>query len=156
MNSHIMVRHIIGITTFFFLFTLIDTENKSNILSIWVKTIVVYILFVLSTKSKWYFVLPVLALLLVDQTIKKHVAIETEQKRMTPEQELKFKDASRFINVFVTACILTGVVHYAFLQKAEYGPKFSWGTFFLGKKGRCKDAKHVDNLLPISLLPPLK
>lgn len=151
MNSHILVRHVIGITTFFFLFTLIDTENKTNILSIWVKTLVVYILFILSTKAKWFFVLPVLALLLIDQTIKKHVSIEKTQERITEEGEMKFKDVSRFLNVVVTSCIVTGVIHYAFLQKAEYGSKFSWWTFFLGKKGKCKD--YTENMFDIDIMP---
>jgi len=131
-NSHPIARHIVAFIAFFFLFTLIDANNKTNITTIWVKTFVVYILFILTTKSKWYFALPVLGLLLIDQSLKKHISLLQAQNKADPEKVLKYQEISRFINVFVTATIIAGVIHYISLQKTEYGKQFSYIKFFLG------------------------
>jgi len=131
-HSHPLARHIVAFIAFFFLFTIIDTNNKTNMATIWVKTFVVYVLFILTTKSKWYFAMPVLGLLLIDQSIKKHVSLMQSQNKIDIDTTLKYKEASRFINVFVTATIIAGAIHYIFVQKQEYGKSFSYSKFFLG------------------------
>jgi hypothetical protein len=135
--QHPVVVHCFGIVAFFFLFTLLDTNNKTTITSIWVKTLFIYILFVLMTKSKWYFVLPVLAALLVDQTLKKAVAIKEasgEDVTRVREQQQQY---SHYINLTIILVILVGMAHYAILQREEYGEHFSWYTFFMGMS-KCK------------------
>jgi hypothetical protein len=73
MTENNIIRHIIGIIAFFFLFTLVDSNNKLHIGYVWLKTFIVYFLFILMTKSKWYFSLPVLLLIIIDQSIKFHI-----------------------------------------------------------------------------------
>ncbi len=80
--------HAFGLTAFFFLFTILDSNNKSiYLVLVWVKTILIYVLFVLMTKSKWYFIVPVIILLLVDQTIKKDLAFK--KAKQTKEDKLE-------------------------------------------------------------------
>lgn len=75
LQSSLIVKHVTGLVAFFFLFTILDgNSKKAGLLSTWIKTIFVYVIFVLSIKSKWYFAVPVLVLLLVDQSVKVHLA----------------------------------------------------------------------------------
>lgn len=131
-NKSQLVRHIVAFVAFFFLFTIIDGNNKTNILTIWVKTFVVYVLFVMTTKSKWYFALPVLSLLLIDQSIKKHISLSKAQDNIKEDTENRLLSISRILNITVTSIIILGVIHYAILQYNEYRSGFSWITFILG------------------------
>lgn len=133
-KNHPLVLHFVGILAFFFLFTVIDSSNKTTVLNIWIKTIFIYLMFMLLVKSKWYFVVPVLGILLIDQTLKKDIAY---RKQATPEQDITqyeslVKQFSRIANILIICIIITGTIHYAILQKREYKDRFSWMTFFFG------------------------
>lgn len=132
MNSNPLVVHFIGLTTFFFLFTIIDTKNNTHIAMVWLKTLVVYVAFVLMTKSKWYFIIPILVILLVDQTIKKHLAIETERGKDTEKLEIIQEKTSKVIEICILILICVGTLHYMMLQRKEYKENFSFFTFFFG------------------------
>ena len=69
MNDNIVFRHTVGITAFLLLFTTLDSDNKDNVFQTWKKTIMVYFVFLLLTKSKWYFSVPTLFLIVLDQSI---------------------------------------------------------------------------------------
>lgn len=132
-----IIRHLVALVAFFFLFTIIDGNNKTNILTIWIKTFVVYLLFVLTTKSKWYFALPVLGLLLVDQTIKKHVMLSKAQEKLRESDEIRLLSVSRLLNIVVTTFIVIGSIHYGMLQYRQHAIDFSWSKFILGTSA-CK------------------
>ena len=135
--NHPYIFHAFGFLAFVFLFTLLDSNNKSSISVIWIKSIFVYILFILMTKSKWYFIVPVLALLLIDQSIKKEIAFrKTAGKDVTKIEPLQ-KKVSNVINVAIIVLIILGTIHYAQLQMIEYKDKFDIGKFFLGTT-KCK------------------
>ena len=131
-KRHEWMKHIVAIVAFFFLFTIIDQKNNTNLATIWVKTFFVYFLFILTTKSKWYFAIPTIALLLIDQSVKKSMAIRQAKSQLSASTEMKYKEASRLINVIVTTSIITGVIHYFFLQKHEKGSAFSFTKFLFG------------------------
>lgn len=139
-KKHPLVLHFVGILAFFFLFTIIDSSNKTNVVNIWLKTIFIYLMFILLVKSKWYFVVPVLGLLLIDQTLKKDIAY---RKQSASDNDISTyesfaKEFSRVANVLIIIIIIVGTIHYAILQKREYKDKFSWMTFFFGFT-TCKD-----------------
>lgn len=136
LRKHPIFIHAFGLVAFFFLFTLIDSNNKTSIGIVWFKTVLIYILFVLMTKSKWYFVIPVLALLLIDQSFKKDLAIKKANSENVEKSERRQITLTKFINAFVIALIIIGTIHYAYLQKKQYKNAFSWIAFFGIKK--CK------------------
>lgn len=149
MKSHPLVIHLVGLLTFFFLFTLIDSSNKTSVKNILIKTIFIYVLFVLTTKAKWYFVVPVLGILLVDQLLKKDLAYKKQMESeatvksetntiQLQELEAKVVKYSDFINKAIIVLIIVGTLQYMYLQYIEYGSKFSLYKFFLGVS-RCKD-----------------
>lgn len=146
MSQHPSIVHIFGLTAFFFLFTLLDSNNKNHIALVWLKTFLIYFLFVLMTKSKWYFAIPVITILLVDQTLKKHLAIKQAAGKATEDDAALQQDVSKFMNIFVVIVIVIGAIHYLFLQMSEYGDKFSFTTFLFGIT-RCKDVAPSYNTL---------
>lgn len=137
LRSSRLVLHLTSIIAFFFLFTLIDSDNNASLLTTWSKTLVVYVLFLLTTKSKWYFAVPVLGLLLLDQSIKKHVQYKVAQGDAGDETHL-WERAGRWINYATYALIFVGALHYMVLQKREYGDDFSFGKFIFGSGQPCK------------------
>lgn len=135
MYSHALVTHLVGLTAFFFLFTLIDSNTQDvTIWMIWLKTFFIYGLFILMTKSKWYFVVPVLILLLVDQTIKKMTPEDAKDERV----KLRHKELSSKLNIVIIIIIITGSLHYMYLQWLEYKSKFDLAKFFFSANRKCK------------------
>lgn len=131
LHHYPIVFHSFGFLAFFFLFTLLDSNNKSSIWIVWAKTIFVYLLFVLMTKSKWYFVLPVLALLLIDQSIKKQVAFLKASQKDTQKLEEFQNKATKAINILIIVLIIIGTLDYMRMQKIEYRDRFSFYKFFM-------------------------
>lgn len=137
MDGNGIIRHIVTLLAFFFLFTIVDGNNKSDLLTTWIKTIVVYILFVLMTKSKWYFIITVLTLLLLDQSLKRHVGFEKNNGKLTEEQEETFKKYSQVIYGIIVILIVIGCLHYMYLQYIQHYKNFSFTKFFIGTE-KCK------------------
>ncbi len=76
------------------------------------------------TKSKWYFSIPVLLLMVVDQSLK--FQIKFEEKRKTNGSTMMFYENIRDkLNIYIIAIIIIGFIHYAIRQYNEYGSKFS-------------------------------
>lgn len=143
LGKHPLYIHLFGITAFFFLFTIIDSKNKGNIGIIWLKTLFIYLLFVLMTKSKWYFVVPVLVLLLVDQTIKKDVALREANGQDVTKYRNRQEKITKILNIVIIVVIVLGTLHYMILQKIEYKTEFSLYRFFLGVNRNCKEEMPV-------------
>lgn len=127
-----IVIHLFGFTAFFFLFTMLDSNNKTSIEVVWFKSFFVYVLFVLMTKARWYFVLAVLALLLVDQSIKKDIAFEKAGGKDVSVKEDRQRIVSQWVNKLIMVLIAVGVIHYAWRQRSKYGKNFNWFQFFFG------------------------
>ena len=71
MINNLTVRHIVGLVTFFFLFTSIDKNSAhQHVAILWLKTIILYVIFIMVSKSSWHFSAPVLVLLVIDMCIK--------------------------------------------------------------------------------------
>ena len=125
MRDSLGFRHFVGIIAFFFLFTVIDTSNKAHILSIWLKTLFIYGIFLMMVKSKWYFSLPILLLLVLDQSLKIHYSYLEDRK--SDKRSIEQIDTIRnYINKGVIGLIVVGFVHYIARQYQEFGNKFSF------------------------------
>jgi hypothetical protein len=136
MTNNVFFRHLVGIISFFLLFTVIEQDNQLDVFSIWVKTIYIYFIFLLMTKSKWYFSIPVLLLLLVDQSLKFQIAFEEKRKdgkdgKDDKENESTVATIARYENIrnklegCIIALIVIGFLHYTIRQYNEFGSKFS-------------------------------
>ena len=128
MKDSLLFRHFVGIIAFFFLFTVLDTSNKATIGSLWIKTFFVYVIFLMMVKSKWYFAIPVILLLVGDQSLKVHS--DYLEKEGKDKKEIEQIDSYRqMINKLIIALIIGGFFHYMFRQWNEFGDKFSFSTF---------------------------
>lgn len=144
LQSHPLWVHAFGLVAFFFLFTLLDSNNKVPVWMVWVKTVFIYLLFVLMTKSKWYFVIPVLALLMVDQSLKRDVNFRKNAGEDVSEYEKKIKKVSFIMNIIIITSIFVGMFHYMFIQYLDYKQDFSIYKFFFGVS-RCKNMLATSN-----------
>ena len=142
MKTHPAAFHSFGFLAFFFLFTLLDSSNASSIWVVWLKSIGVYVLFVLMTKAKWYFVMPVLVLLLADQSLKKHIAFKKAAKDDMERLEEFQAVFTKVVNYTIIALIVIGVLDYVRLQMMEYKHEFSFYKFFLTST-ECKAVEWV-------------
>ena len=147
MTHNVFFRHAVGIISFFLLFTVLEPDNEMDIFSIWIKTIYIYFIFLLMTKSKWYFSIPVLLLILVDQSLKFQISFE-KQKEVKEKGEngenvkeienvekvengengstiVRYENIRNKLNVSIIALIVVGFLHYIYRQYNEFGPKFS-------------------------------
>jgi hypothetical protein len=135
-NNSVYFRHFIGLISFFLLFTITDKNNKNelSILSIWVNTILVYGLFIMMTKSKWYFSVPALLLIVIDQSYKFQIEFIHEKKEDNEkniETIKKYEKERNFIDITILIIIVTGFIHYALRQYKEFGSKFSFTKLIL-------------------------
>jgi hypothetical protein len=128
MKDSLLFRHFVGIIAFFFLFTVLDTSNKAPIGALWIKTFFIYAIFLMMVKSKWYFAVPVLLLLVGDQSLRAHadyIGKDGKDKKLVDQIEIY----RQMINKLIIALVVGGFFHYMFRQWNEFGDQFSFSTF---------------------------
>jgi len=128
MKDSLLFRHFVGIIAFFFLFTLTDTSNKVPIGALWLKTFFIYGIFLMMVKSKWYFSVPVIGILVLDQSLKAQSDFldKTKGSKQTIEQ---INNLRQTLNSVIIAMVVCGFFHYMFRQWNEFGDQFSFSTF---------------------------
>lgn len=89
-------------------------------------------------------------MLLIDQSLKKHVAFEKDrllsgeetESKNTEEKVAKLEVMQQkygyYLNVAILVTIIVGTIQYMYLQWVEYKSEFSFLTFFMGIT-KCKD-----------------
>ena len=135
-NNNMYFRHLIGLISFFLLFTITDKDNKNelNIKTIWINTIFVYGLFIMMTKSKWYFSIPALILIVVDQSYKFQIEFIHEKNKENEQNNEKiqlYEKDRKYIDVTILIIIFTGFIHYTLRQYKQFGSKFSFSKLLL-------------------------
>lgn len=91
------------------IFWVAESQSDGKFGSLLAEALFVYALFVLSTKSTRWFIMPVLLLTVTDQLLRLYVTV-----------------------------ILAGFISYLAKQMAEQGDEFSFGTFLLGT-AKCRE-----------------
>ena len=132
--NNIYFRHFIGIIAFFLLFTITDKDNDLNIAGIWIKTIFVYLIFLMMTKSQWFFSIPVLLLLIIDQSYKFEIDFIQKDKNQVSENHnkiLKYENSRKYLYYAIMTLIVIGFIHYAMRQYKQFGSKFSFTKLIL-------------------------
>ena len=125
MKDNILMRHFIGIIAFFFLFTILDKSNKTSIGIIWLKTFIVYAIFLFMIKSKWYFSLPIIILLIVDQSLKSQYSY-LEQNNKDDATLPSIEKWRNNLSFLIYGVIIVGFVSYGVRQYEEFGDDFSF------------------------------
>ena len=129
MQKSTSFRHFIGVIAFFFLFTILDVKNRESLQIIFMKTLVVYVMFLMMTKSKWYFSIPVILVLIVDQATKVHIEHLQENE---PKQSVEtFIQIRKGCTLVMTVLVVAGFISYSIRQYQEFGKDFSWAKLLL-------------------------
>lgn len=137
-KHNVIFTHASLIVIIFFLFTIIDTTEHTSMNMLLVKTILVYIAFIMLTKSKWYFVIPVVLLITLDQYVKKDLEIRTKQGQDVTAYMPWQQWLNKYVNISAFIIVTVGMIHYATLQMAQHGTNFSWFKFVF-VFGTCRD-----------------
>lgn len=128
--------HFFGVVAFFFLFTLVD-NNTSSIIIIWIKTLFVYFLFILMTKSRWYFAVPIIILLVITQSLKKELQIRIINKQDVTVFKRNQEIITNLLQIVIIVLIFIGSIHYLHIQHREHKNDFSiWKFLFYVTKCR--------------------
>ena len=135
-GKNIVVKHCMAIVSFFFLFSVIDQSNKSDVGTTWLKTILVYLLFMMSIKSKNIASVSFVMLLIVDQTIKLQMDYKTQKNDTSNMDVLRRIRTGLFAGLVGVAVV--GFVFYFMRQYADHYDDFSFLTFFFGSN-TCND-----------------
>lgn len=107
----------------FFLFTIVDPNNKLPLYIIWGKTVLVFIVFIMLTKSKYYFSIPVISILLIMQSISYHIRyLEGKNKDVDTSRYITI---NRYLNIAVIMIIIIGFIHYLNIRKNKDKPILS-------------------------------
>lgn len=152
LSSNMVLKHFFGYLTL--VFFAIVTVFKTSSMNILLLSFLVYLYFIVLSKTNWRFWIVVVFLLGISYII--HVWGLTYKKEQGKEGELKIEDS--IINMFPTiqvslvwlASVLTviGSIVYMGNKKKEYGKDFSYIHFFLGKpecRGKSPNTKIIDD-----------
>jgi hypothetical protein len=125
--NSLVTKHVVLLLGALFWVTESNSNDKFGVLLI--EAFVIYMLFVLSTKSKSYFLLPILGLAVVDQLLRLYI-------KSTPDLSDKTKrnlDITRMtVQGLCTVTIVGSFVGYLIKQVRDKGTDFNFSTFMLG------------------------
>lgn len=137
LRDNVYVLHLFGFFTFFFLFTKYHGAADQHPGLLFAQTAVVYVMWVLASKMKWYFIFVVLALLLLHQIVLLFVDHYMAGEERHAEKEELRRGLTTGLYYAIVGTIVLGVVDYMRLQRIEYRGEFSFWKFFVAR-GRCK------------------
>ena len=129
-----LFRHFTAIISIFLLFAIID-KSELGAFETWKHTFILYIFYVLLTKNKMYFSIPVILLLLVDQTLSSE-NIFLEKNNNKSDIIDKYNIYRKYIQYTIIGLIIIGFIHYYFRQKNKFGKNFNTFKFIFDIK--CK------------------
>ena len=127
LTKSIVCKHIIVLFgALFWVAEVVDSQND-GFATVVGKAIGIYVMFVMSTKSKSWALIPALVLVIIDQVLRIYV-------NKSPHVE-RVKVATRVRNPIQIMCVLllvVGFVAYALRQMREHSDTFSVSKFLLG------------------------
>ena len=138
-ENNIYMKHFIGFLTMIFFVVLvvpIPDKKLNNILS---KSVLMYAIFIIISKTESQFFIPVIILLGITYLLilKKVEYRETIERKENIQETLEKIDTVVLINnsilVVIAVLIIIGFVLYIGRKKYEYGSDFSYITFIFGQ-----------------------
>ena len=154
-DNSMLIKHIFGVFTIMFFVLLSVPTVEHGIKKITVKSVILYIIFLLMTKTNKHIFLFVLFLLFMTYIIvlstPKQNRLKEVQEKEVQEKIIKYNKIISYLYSLILISIFIGVIIYIGEKKIEYKKNFKYTTFFLGKT-MCKGSSPTD----ISFLKALK
>lgn len=124
LTNNLVVRHIVGLITFFFLFTSIDKNSEhQHVAYLWIKALILYIVFLMASKTTWHFSAPILILLVADLCIKTQENYYSHNN-IYYDSDL-YNNIHRLIYIAIVILSLIGMIVYGSKEKTRQGNAFS-------------------------------
>ena len=130
-----LVKHFIGLFTFYVSVVLVNGDDESPLKQIGI-TIILYIIFIMTTRCDSRFFIVLLSLLFVGFILSKVQKFYfNDKKDETTRNKISMVQKSLYIVAII--CTILGCVIYLGRKKLEYKDKFSYYYFIFGKPN-CK------------------
>jgi hypothetical protein len=111
--------------------------SSGNVIDTMLVAFGIYIVFVISAKSRLIPNLIFYGIVLSIYLINTHVNFLWDRKLIDEDAKDKILLTTEILFVIAILVLLFGFIDYVIYQKAEYGKKFKWDLFLLGTS-RCK------------------
>ncbi|KAG2487765.1 hypothetical protein HYH03_013610 [Edaphochlamys debaryana] len=158
LTNSILAKHVVAVLSVFFVITLVNTgqpgeqdekeadpekksqepegekeeeKNKRRFLDHVKTTLLIYGLYLATTKAKLIFVLPMLILLVIDQFLDVY-RNEDLRGRENDLLQKRIVYLRSLLSVLIIVTISAGLLHYLIRAYLEFGSEFSLVTFFAG------------------------
>jgi NADH:ubiquinone oxidoreductase subunit 6 (subunit J) len=148
LSNSMLIKHIICLCMFGFLVILsksgIDLDKNNAYVEALIITLLLYIWFVLTTRTHVYITLVILLLFFVMYLISYRIKHLKTNKKSTKQLEL----INKYILICCAIITIIGVINYGFLKNKELNKrneKFNFYTFFIGNI-RCRNDK-IDKII---------
>ena len=148
LRSNMYVKHIFGLFTMIFFVVLSSGIKDKDIFTIVQISILLYILFILISKSQiytFYFILMLLCITYIIHIIKEKEKENKDEKNDTLEKINNYEYIMYVLYILIIIITILGVILYMGEKKIEYKNSFNYITFFFGKPS-CKGKSPNVNL----------
>ena len=115
---------------------------SGNILDTLLISIGIYVIFIMSAKSRLIPNLLFYALLFIIYIVNTHVNFLYDRKQIDEETKNRILVFSKILFAIAIVILVYGFIDYVIYQKAEYGRKFQWDKFLLGVS-KCKHVEYL-------------
>jgi hypothetical protein len=151
LRSNMFVKHIFGLFTMIFFVVLSSGIKDKDIFRIVQISFLLYILFILITKSQIYIFYLILILLCITYIIniikeKEKENIDEKNSTFINEKINNYEYVIYVLYILIIILTILGVILYMGEKKIEYKNSFNYITFFFGKSS-CKGKSPNVNLL---------
>lgn len=139
-ERNMLIKHIVGVFTLYF-FIILEDPHKPQSIDEYVffkklgATICIYLVFILSSRTKDIYFNSFLIILAILFLLKKYN--ESLDENIFKERIETIKMYMTWLSLLSFLLILIGFVIYYIEKKHEYKNKFEFGTFLIGNK-KCK------------------
>lgn len=137
LDNNMYAKHFIGFILLFFLVIMVDQDNmEKNLMYNIFYSIIIYALFLLTTRVSFPFMVVILLLLLLCYIITSIAKKRKDDKKDTDHDMLI--RIRNIIFLIIIATIMIGFGLYSVEKYREYGKQFSFTKFILGKP-KCRN-----------------
>jgi Ca2+/Na+ antiporter len=131
LDTNIYAKHLIGFVLLFFLVIMVDSKNmEKNLLSNFGYSLMIYVLFIITTRLPYYIMLLFMIILLIMYILGVIAKKKLEEQKEEEYKQLKLAQSILFI---ILCCIgIIGFIVYFIEKYKEYSSNFSFIKFILG------------------------
>ncbi len=134
-QSNMLLKHLLGILTMFFFVSIAESSNdlSSEPNKRFQFAIIIYLLFVISSRVKIHFWYPMIISLGILYVIQVYKDYESKQEKPSTEKINNYLLYQKIALGFSITMLIVGFLYYLYEKKLEYGEEFNLIDFFIGK-----------------------